>query len=294
MKRSYTLLVIFSLVIFLFSSNDIVSGDLYKWTDKKGEVHITDYPPSQNEQGEGSVEVIEEKGFKAKVDKTIKNRISPFLSEKTKKLKEALGVDSEVQSAKTLFDVLKDRFYELKVGLKVLIIGVFIFVHLYYALCLYLIGRKTGVSSAWLAWIPVVNVFPLVLSAGKPWWWGVFFLIPLTGFIPILISNVFFVLFLLFIILVDAILFIIVWIKICANFWIEKWFGLLILVPVTQFALIGYLAFKNEPHRDDIHRLRSALIALFCFLLLLGASYASMQFFIDSTEITRKERLVNL
>jgi hypothetical protein len=44
-------------------------------------------------------------------------------------------------------------------------------VYLFFAVMLFLIARKTATSPAFLAFVPVANLFLMVLIAGKPIWW---------------------------------------------------------------------------------------------------------------------------
>ena len=37
--------------------------------------------------------------------------------------------------------------------------------------CMYLIAKKVSVPAPWTAWIPIVQIWTFVMSAGKPAWW---------------------------------------------------------------------------------------------------------------------------
>ncbi len=239
LTNSVFLIIVFLFVVQLISPRNAASEKLYKWTDKRGATHITDYPPPDTEKREGPVVVIEEEP-ELKLDRTIVYTVGPFLSAKAKRLlgrlREGLRALSDIPSRGTAF-ILP-------------FIGIPVVLHLYYALCLYLFSRKLGVSSAWLAWVPALNVFPLVSAAEKPWWWGMLFLLPLSGLIPMLYFNIYMVAALFVVIIVDFVLCSIVWMRICANLRINRWLGLLIFVPLAQLVLIGYLAFKREPQEE--------------------------------------------
>ncbi|MBS1707892.1 MAG: hypothetical protein JSS65_04130 [Armatimonadetes bacterium] len=45
-------------------------------------------------------------------------------------------------------------------------------------LFLYVIATKLRAENAWLAFIPVVNVFYMTYVAKRPWWWPVLALVP--------------------------------------------------------------------------------------------------------------------
>jgi hypothetical protein len=108
-------------------------------------------------------------------------------------------------------------------------LGMFFFVmviglYIYSALCLFLIAKKLDVPAPWTAWIPLVNLWTLVASAGKPAWWLVLCFIPL----------------------VNAFVFIYLYMCITENLGKNKWLGLLMLVPVVNLVFIGWLAFSRS------------------------------------------------
>ena len=102
----------------------------------------------------------------------------------------------------------------------VIAVGMYVF----FALCLYLIAKKLDVAEAWAAWIPIIQVWPFLSSAGKPCWWVIFLLIPF----------------------VNAIVGVYLWMCIAENLGRNKWLGLLMLLPIINFVLIGALAFTKE------------------------------------------------
>ncbi len=111
------------------------------------------------------------------------------------------------------------------------------------SLCLYLIARKTGTDGAWLAWVPLLQIFPMIQSAGIAWWWGLvlyFAPIPLM-FIPLLgvvVMVAWFVALVVF--------FAIVWMRICERLGMNKWLGLVMFVPLFNVVLMALLAFNSE------------------------------------------------
>jgi tetratricopeptide (TPR) repeat protein len=101
--------------------------------------------------------------------------------------------------------------------------------YIYFCLCLFFIARKLQVSAPWTAWIPIVNLWTMVSSAGKPWWWILLFIIPL----------------------VNIIVWIVLWMCIAENSGRNKWLGLLMLIPLINFVFMGMLAFSgNEKMRE--------------------------------------------
>ena len=96
--------------------------------------------------------------------------------------------------------------------------------YIYYSLSMYLIAKRLNVTEAWMSWVPILNLWPLLSSAGKPCWWVILLLIPFV--------NIFIIVYL--------------WMCICENLGRNKWLGLLTLVPVVNLILPGVLAFSKS------------------------------------------------
>jgi tetratricopeptide (TPR) repeat protein len=96
--------------------------------------------------------------------------------------------------------------------------------YVYGALCLFLIAKKRDVAYPWTAWIPLVQVWPFVGSAGKPAWWIILLFIPL----------------------VNIIISIYLWICITKYLGRNKWLGLLMILPLINFVFLGILAFSKS------------------------------------------------
>lgn len=95
----------------------------------------------------------------------------------------------------------------------------------YFALCLQYMAKKTDTDNAWMAWVPIANMFLLISIAGKPVWWFLLFLIPL----------------------VDVIVAILVWMGVAERCGKPSWLGVLMIIPVVNLVIPGYLAFSKEP-----------------------------------------------
>lgn len=96
--------------------------------------------------------------------------------------------------------------------------------YLYYCLCFYLIAKKLDVPAAWLAWIPILQIWTFFRSAGKSLWWFLLFFIPL----------------------VNAIVAVYLWMCIVENLGKNKWLGLLMLLPIVNLVYLGALAFSSK------------------------------------------------
>jgi hypothetical protein len=95
--------------------------------------------------------------------------------------------------------------------------------YIYMALALTTIATKTNTPNAWLAWIPIANLFLMFNVARKPAWWFVLILIPL----------------------VNIVIFIIVWMAVAEARHKPNWWGILIIVPVVGLLVPGYLAWSD-------------------------------------------------
>ena len=95
--------------------------------------------------------------------------------------------------------------------------------YIYVSLALMTIATKTNTENAWLAWIPIANVFLMLSIAKKPMWWFVLCLIPL----------------------VNIVIFIIVWMAIAEARNKPGWWGILMIVPLVGLIVPGYLAWAD-------------------------------------------------
>jgi hypothetical protein len=95
--------------------------------------------------------------------------------------------------------------------------------YIYLSLALQTIATKTATANAWLAWIPIANLFLLLSVAKKPLWWFLLFLIPL----------------------VNLIILIMVWMAVAEARHKPNWWGILLIVPVVNVVVPGYLAWAD-------------------------------------------------
>ena len=93
----------------------------------------------------------------------------------------------------------------------------------YVAFSLQTIGKKLGLDNTWLAWIPIANVFFMLMCADKPLWWFVLMLIPI----------------------VSVVFMILAWMAIATRRGKPSWWGVLMIIPFVNLILMGYLAFAD-------------------------------------------------
>lgn len=115
--------------------------------------------------------------------------------------------------------------------------------YVWLALCLMLIARKNHTASAWTAWVPVANLRLMCVIGKSP---PVCFLGLVVPLVALAVG-----------LLVWMPLWILVWACIWALAWAVAWarisfargrpraFGLLIVVPVINLAMLGSLAFGD-------------------------------------------------
>jgi uncharacterized membrane protein YhaH (DUF805 family) len=95
--------------------------------------------------------------------------------------------------------------------------------YVYLSLAMQTIAQKTNTENAWLAWIPIANIFLMLMVAKKPLWWFILFLIPL----------------------VNIVISIMVWMAVAEARGKPNWWGVLMIVPVLGLIVPGYLAWAD-------------------------------------------------
>lgn len=95
--------------------------------------------------------------------------------------------------------------------------------YFYTSLCLHKIATKTKTPFGWFAWLPILNVFLTLMIARKSFWWFILLLIPL--------ANIVFT--------------VIIWMEIAKMRNKPEWLGVLMMLPVVNLAIVGYLAFSS-------------------------------------------------
>lgn len=96
-------------------------------------------------------------------------------------------------------------------------------VYVYLALCISAIAKKTGTEPKWLAWVPIANIWLLLECGGMSGWW-------LLG---------------LFVPLLNIVVMIMMWWKVCEALGKPGALSLLFFVPIANIILPGYLAWSK-------------------------------------------------
>lgn len=259
-KNLSILIAIMILSAACLSGRTTQAKTYYKWTDKTGRVHLTDHQPSSGEAA--SVKEVEGK------ERAPESPRGLFGSQKM-----GVGDVDLLSLLERLKGIVPD---ELSVGdtSALAVVAQFLFMLLFFNLCLYLIARRTHVSYAWLSWIPLASVFPFVGAAGYSWYIGLFVIVtPILALaLAFYIHSVVFVVVDVSVAVLALIVFnIICWMRICANLRSSKWLGLLTIVPYIQLLIFPYLAFKEQPVIKGVYRLRPTVITLIVWVSCVAA-----------------------
>ena len=96
-------------------------------------------------------------------------------------------------------------------------------IYVFYCFCYKRICEKCGVTPGILIWIPLVQLVPLLQVAKMPIWMIILLLIPL----------------------VNIVIFVMMWVKICEARGKNPWLVILLFIPVVNICFIPYLAFSE-------------------------------------------------
>ena len=103
------------------------------------------------------------------------------------------------------------------------ILAIALAVYVFFCYCYKRICEKTGRNPGVLIWIPIVHFIPLLEVAGMAAWMIVLLLIPI----------------------VNIVVFVIMWAKICEARGKSPWLVIMIFIPIVNLAFVPYLAFSE-------------------------------------------------
>ncbi len=118
----------------------------------------------------------------------------------------------------------------LGIGLAILAV-VFLVIYVYSALALMFIAKRTKTKNAWLAWIPIANIYLMTQVGGLHPAWTLSILlafIPFIGGVAFAAITVYF------------------WWNIAEKRKRPGWWGILMLIPIVNFVLMGILAWGKK------------------------------------------------
>ena|SRR3989338_3918206 len=117
-------------------------------------------------------------------------------------------------------------------GFLAIFIIIILAIYIYMAVALMAIAKKLKVENGWLAFIPIANFYLLAKLADVPWWTMFGFLllaIPLIGGVAFAALNAYW------------------WWNIAGRLKRENWLGILMVIPIVNFILIGIFAWGSQP-----------------------------------------------
>lgn len=140
-------------------------------------------------------------------------------------------------------DILVYAPYLLTLTIIVSIIAIAVYIYTSWATMT--IARRTKTPHAWLAWIPIANIYLLIQIAKLPWWWFLVAL-ALTLLSPLNTIGIIFSLALLG-------LSIWWWWRIAENRNKPGWWGLMVaLIPLVNLVFIGLIAWTlDSPKKEN-------------------------------------------
>jgi tetratricopeptide (TPR) repeat protein len=136
-------------------------------------------------------------------------------------------------------------------GLGIVALAIPLIIYIFFAVMLFLIAKKTGTSMPWLAFIPIAQLFLMVMIAGKPVWWFALLLLPvlsplfgmldamvgMDGMVAMGLGGV--------AILVSMVAYLFICLGIASARGKSAIWGILMFLPCTQPIALGYLGLSK-------------------------------------------------
>ena len=96
--------------------------------------------------------------------------------------------------------------------------------YVFSAIIIMKIAKKLGVGDLWMAWIPILQVVPLLKAADKELWWIILLFIP--G--------------------VNIVISVLLFMEISKRLGKPDWWGILTIVPFVNLVILAILAFSSS------------------------------------------------
>lgn len=116
-------------------------------------------------------------------------------------------------------------------GFLIVVAVILLVVYIYSALALMFIAKRTKTKNAWLAWIPIANIYLMTQIGGLHPAWTLSILlafIPFIGGVALVAIYAYF------------------WWNIAEKCKKPGWWGILMLIPIVNFVLMGILAWDKK------------------------------------------------
>ncbi|MCG8431956.1 MAG: hypothetical protein MJA29_12385 [Candidatus Omnitrophica bacterium] len=180
---------------------------------------------------ETSSAALEEAVSSGMVPEEVHEMIPPEAADILMDEEEAVGSPASTLAEKWGFGG-DEKFMAAFMGIMVVLMVLGVILYVYAAICLMTIAQKTGAEPAWLAWIPIGNLFLMCNIAGVNYWWAGGML--LAGLVPWLGG------------LVCLGITVYLWYKIAEARNRPGWMGFLMMIPLANLVVMGLLAFSEE------------------------------------------------
>jgi len=112
----------------------------------------------------------------------------------------------------------------------VILVGFYFLHYLFVSYCIYLIAQKFETIDKWRSWIPIINLLVICEIVERPGYYVLLMFIP---FINIFIWAE-------------------LWMDIAGGLGRDRRLGILAIIPILNFIVMGYLAISDQP--SDWHR----------------------------------------
>lgn len=119
----------------------------------------------------------------------------------------------------------------LLMGLGIAAFFLLFVLYVYSSAALMTIAKKTKTEPAWLAWVPIINIYLMVKIAGLEWYWalGIFAgIVPFIGAVLVLVWAVY------------------IWWIISEKRSYPGWVGILMAIPGVNLIALGVLAWRDN------------------------------------------------
>jgi hypothetical protein len=137
-------------------------------------------------------------------------------------------------------NIPNEAMLPIAVGIITFVLIFFVAYYIYMSFCVYRIAKKTNTPDAWLAWIPILDIFLSLQLARKPAWWIVWFFIPVANIVA----------------------YILVWMGISKQLGKQEWLGILMIISPLNLIIPGYLAFSKTAMVSDKPQIQTVNVSL--------------------------------
>lgn len=235
-------------ITYYFTDIESINGDKVslsvptQLTDTAVKQGETTQPASGDVTSSDIIVVIDKKNAKVETDSVSNQPVEPILNQQDDSFSKSQKInENDISSTGDNFKFKRGKLSEKDAKLAVAVAGgiflvlivIIIVLYVYSALCLFFIAKKTSTEPAWMAWVPIANMFLMCNIAKMSYLWLLGLLGSLIPYLSI-VANIY---------LMG--LFVYMWYKIAIARGKPGWVGILTIIPVVNLVIMGYLAFAE-------------------------------------------------